>query len=125
MKFDDILENHVGSLGRYQALLIGLLSVAGYYSNVFTMEIVFSAGKMDYWCDMQQPMTSLTGNMSHEEQLQHTKGWSQEERCKPFGRNRSDSGQIGALPNGSTSSCNDFVYDTSTFKSTIVSEVII
>ena len=130
MQIDKILENHVGSCGRYQILLVAWMSIFGIFGCLYTMEILFTAGKMDSWCEVRQPEEGVYANFTKEEWLDvaipkvYTNSKWERSHCRKFTTNLTDimENKDPSL-NASTTACSKFEYDTSTFKSSIVSEV--
>ena len=129
MQIDKVLETHVGSFGRYQKLLVALLSIPGFISCIFTMEILFTAGKMDYWCDIPQPQEGPLSNLTRDDWLaiaiptKYEEGKPKRDKCTAYHINVSYIGVSDSLQNTSTSQCSKYEYDTSVFKTTIVNEV--
>ena len=131
MKFDHILDTYVGSCGRYQKLLILLLSIPSIFSALYAFEVIFSAGHMEHWCKVPQPQEGPAANLTQEEWLNLTVPWVEADghwersQCQVYTSNVSYVYENVSMSNGTQtmSTCSSYEYDTSVFKSTIVSEV--
>ena len=138
MKFDDLLRDHVGDCGRYQAFVVIILCMIGIPEAMFLLDIVFTAGRPDFWCAIPKPKGALE-NITHDVWLNHTVPWEDRDgewrrsRCSYYNRSFSESVNIlenlepenvtNGLEDVPLAECSSFEYDQSVFISTIVTEV--
>ena len=134
MELDEVLVM-VGELGRYQLINTAILSVSCLCSAFLSLGYVFWAAMPDHWCHVPE-LDHLT-NWTLEEKkmvsipLEETAGDLVYSRCSMYDRNYSQVapqreamiqgyGSVQGLP---TVACEGWTYDTSTYSSSIVTQV--
>ncbi len=66
MKFDDILIDHVGEFGRYQKLIVLIISLTSIVAVFNGIDIVFAGATPKYWCEPPANVRGLQ-NLTREE----------------------------------------------------------
>ena len=134
MNFDEVLKI-LGTFGRYQKIMFGLVCLVGIPAALNNMTIVFLAAVPDHWC---RTPTADHLNLSRDDLLNLTipvvikDGESVYSRCERYEGNYTgwtdDQARAalagGAGGRGNTSRCEDgWEYDREQYKSTIVTQV--
>ncbi len=112
--FDQILEI-VGSNGRYQTMMAVVTGLAFVPNAMAAMAAVFVAASPKHWCADQQP--SMSDNTDDEACRLYTLS------NNSLQNNKFNVGLLNEHGNVSSEECTHFVYDTSDYTSTIVTEV--
>lgn len=130
MKFDTALEKHIGSLGRYQLFIVILACYIGIPLCLITLDTVFLTVTPKFRCaGALAPETHgfwNTNQSTRTENFNETQeNW--DKRCSGYffindtennnGTLLQEEGSIKEIP------CKHYEYDTSVFKTTVVTEV--
>ena len=134
MEFDDILIDHIGEFGWYQAGLLCLRILVTFPLAWHVMGMVFLSGVPDHWCSVNQ-LNDL--NVTLDTILNVSIPWEEKDgqirrsQCRVFDRNydnvtEADVTQWVSQTNRSLTpnrKCQSWTYDSSEYTNTITTEV--
>ncbi len=138
LTFDDILIKYVGQYGKYQISRVLLLSVVNTILCFSSMSAVFIADKPSHHCELPVQMQNLncTVEQMNSYAIPVVTGDEKpaQDECHLFDRNYSNLTELDVCPDSTSGSsnasysdletlkCDSWVYDTSVYDSTVVSE---
>ncbi len=134
MEIEEVLQKHCGEFGRFQVLMLFIISFSHLTAAMHIMQPVFTAYSSEHWCIT--PVIKFS-NCSIEEQKAFAipksinDGVPIYDSCTMFKRNYSDvtqdqvcgSSVINSTDHLQVTACTSWFYDKSYFSSTIVSSV--
>ena len=137
--FDEVLKKHVGEFGKYQILQVLLLSSANFFLCFTSMSSVFIADNPDHHCQLPSALMYLNCSTkkirAYAIPLIVHNGKESNDQCHLFKTNYTSLTEIDVCPDqqdthtfaGNTSKgekvkCDAWEFDTSVYKSTVVTE---
>ena len=130
MDFDGVLTTYLGEMGRYQAVLVSILSLLSFPSAFNNLDIIFSAAEPEFWCAASPELQQL--NISHDLRQNLTSPWVMKDgtlvrdACKVYvvDWDGVEDGSTPSLPtDASIAPCTAWEYDRTVFTSTVVTQV--